>query len=151
MPGKPGDSNPSSSERHLQQLSERRRFHDRDYSLSFLRDTFKREVEKPYKQLVSIVEVWERLVPAALLPHMRLDGFSRGVLHVSVDSASIRYELDRLLRMGLQTQLIEQHKGPALRRVQVSVGVFDEEGQAGDWGEDQGGDGGDGRERGPDR
>ena len=43
------------------------------------------------------------------------------MLRVAVDSSARLYELDRLLRSGLQKQLISQSKGPAVRRVQLRV------------------------------
>jgi len=96
-------------------------------SLDFLSQQFKQEIDKPYRQLKSLTELWEELVPAELRAHCRLDSLSRGVLRVTVDSASCRYELDRLLREGLAKQLIVQHKGPAMRRVQVRVGTIEPE------------------------
>ncbi len=99
---------------------------DFDYSMSFLKPQFKREVEKPYKQLAALTEIWTRLVPASLLARTRLDGLSRGVLKVVVDSSGAHFELDRLLRGGLERQLIVQHKGQAIRKVQLRVGPLEE-------------------------
>ena len=48
-------------------------------------------------------------------------GISRGVLRVSVDTSSHLFQLDRLLRSGLQRQIINQHPGKALRRIQLRV------------------------------
>lgn len=95
-----------------------------DLSLAFLRDTFKREVEKPMKQLVQLAALWEQLVPPALASHTKLESLQRGVLRVAVDSSARLYELDRLLRSGLQHQLISEHKGPAVRRVMLRVSDF---------------------------
>ena len=83
--------------------------------------TFQRQIAKPFKQVQSLVALWERLVPAELLSHTRLEGLNHGVLRVAVDSSTYLYELDRLLRQGLQDQLITRHKGPAFRRVQLRV------------------------------
>lgn len=89
----------------------------------FLPGQFKREVEKPYKQMASITPVWQELVPPELVSHTRLESFTRGVLKVVIDSSVRLYELDRLLREGLETRLIQAHKGPAFRKVQLRVGV----------------------------
>ncbi|NBC10855.1 MAG: DUF721 domain-containing protein [Planctomycetes bacterium] len=97
----------------------------RDVTLGFLRDTFKREVEKPFKQLEGLTELWAELVPEQLAAHTRLESLSRGVLRVVVDSAGRHYELDRLLREGLQRELTRRHKGAALRQVKVRVGKID--------------------------
>ena len=112
--------------RYLDRLRGWRVRKERDQSLSFIADQFKDEVTKPYKQLKSIAVLWEELVPAEMLSSTRLDSLARGVLKVTVSSASVSYELDRLLRSGLQKQLIDRHKGPAFRRVRIRVGKIDD-------------------------
>jgi hypothetical protein len=97
-----------------------------DLSLHFMAGMFKREVERPYKQLRSLTALWSELLPPALLEHTRLEGLSHGVLRVAVASSSHLYELDRLLRQGLQRQLIQQHKGPAVRKVKLRVAPWDQ-------------------------
>lgn len=104
----------------LQRLNKRRK-PDPDLTLGFLRRQFDQQVARPFKQLGSLVPLWEQLVPANLVQHTRLTGLSHGVLRVSVDSSAHLYEVDCLLRQGLQRQLITQHKGPALRRIQLRV------------------------------
>lgn len=116
-------SDPASS--YMNRLRQWRTRPDRDLSLGFLRDQFKREVEKPYKQLHAIAEIWAELVPASLSEHVRLESLARGVLRVAVDSSSALYELDRLLRGGVEQELIRQHKGPAFRCVKLRVAAFD--------------------------
>ncbi|MCC6680335.1 MAG: DUF721 domain-containing protein [Phycisphaeraceae bacterium] len=108
-------------ERRLRQLAERTTPRDPDLSLSFLRQTFKKEIDRPLKQLGELASIWDQLVPPELADHARLESLSRGVLRVAVDSSACLYELDRLLRSGLQTQLITRCKGPALRRVLLRV------------------------------
>lgn len=107
---------------HLDGLRERRNRKDPDLSLGFMAGQFKREVQKPYEQLGKLTEIWGELVPAELAAHTRLEGLSRGVLRVSVDSSGRLYELDRLLRGGVFDELISRHKGKALRRVDLKVG-----------------------------
>lgn len=109
----------------LEQLRRWRVWPDPDLSLSFLSKKFKKKVVRPHKQMGEMAHLWLTLVPAKLAQHTRLDGLTRGVLHVKVDSSARLYELDRLLRCGLQNQLIAHCKGPALRRVQLRVGRLD--------------------------
>ena len=90
--------------------------------MAFIKDQFKRQVERPYKQLASISALWQQRVPEDLVLHTKLDGLSHGVLHVTVDSSARLYQLDRLLRSGLEQKLILEHRGPAFRRVKLSVG-----------------------------
>jgi len=108
-------------QRHLDRLRHYRTRAEPDRSLSFLQKQFKQQVEKPYRQLGDLAELWRTLVPEAMQRHTRLESFNRGTLRVAVDSSARLYELDRLLRQGLKTQLIEQHKGTALRKVQLRV------------------------------
>lgn len=101
---------------------------DGDFSLGFIKQQFQRDVAKPHKQLGAIGELWHELVPPGLARHTRLEGLSRGVLRVAVDSSAHLYQLDRLLREGLQRQLIIGHKGGTLRSVRLRVadtGDFD--------------------------
>lgn len=109
------------AQKHLERLQKSRSLPNRDLSLGFLAEQFKREVAKPYKQLGDLAALWRDLVPSALVERSRLIGLSRGVLHVEVDNPAAHFEIDRLLRSGLQKQLIQGHRGPAFRKVQIKV------------------------------
>ncbi len=91
-----------------------------DQSLHNLKTMFRRDIERPYKQLGALVPAWEEVVPAALRSHCRLESISRGVLNVSVDSSANLYELDRLLRGGAETRLIKAAKSVSIRRVKLT-------------------------------
>ena len=106
---------------HLKRLRQWRSLRDKDLSLGFLQPYFQRNIARPFKQLESVVPVWQRLVPEELQSHARLESLRRGVLHVAVDSSAHLYELDRLLRSGLERQLISQYKGYGLSRVQLRI------------------------------
>ncbi|MFK7788871.1 MAG: DciA family protein [Phycisphaeraceae bacterium] len=106
---------------HLDRLRADRSLPKRDLSLGFLTKQFKKDVAKPFKQLGDLSDLWRELLPSHLVERTRLVGLSRGVLHVEVDNPAAHFEIDRLLRGGLQKQLIEGHKGPAFRKVQVKV------------------------------
>ena len=107
------------ADQYLNRLRQWRNRREPDLTLGFLRDQFKRELLKPAKQLTEMAALWQELVPAHLAQHTRLESLSRGVLKVSIDSSSRLYELDRLLRGGLEQELITRHKGPAVRRIQL--------------------------------
>jgi hypothetical protein len=112
------------SDPQQQRLDQLRRWRTRpepDLSLAFLREQFKREVEKPHKQLAQIGSVWPTLVPPELAAHCRLTTLLRGVLRVAVEDSAHLYDLDRLLRQGLERQLRAAVKGPAIHRVQLFV------------------------------
>lgn len=116
-PGSPADP----AQAHLDRLRNWRIWQDRDLSLNFLKSQFKQEVERPHKQLQSIIEVWERLIPDDLRSHTSLESLMRGVLRVGVDTSSHLYELDRLMRQGLETKIITAHRGPCIRRIRLHV------------------------------
>jgi hypothetical protein len=107
--------------KRLDRLRGNRNAPDPDLTLGYLAKQFKQQVERPHKQLGALTELWQELVPPQLLNSTRLDGISRGVLRVSVDTSSHLFQLDRLLRSGLQRQIINQHPGKALRRIQLRV------------------------------
>ena len=113
---------------HLDGLRQWRNRKDPDLSLGFMRTQFKREVQKPYEQLGELAAIWVELVPEALAAHTRLEGLSRGVLRVSVDSSGRLYELDRLLRSGVFDELVTRHRGKAFRRVELKVRSMKSEG-----------------------
>ena len=115
-------------QRHLDRLRRHRNKPEPDLSLGFLPKQFKQQVEKPHKQLGDLAELWQQLVPEALVSHTRLESLNRGVLRVAVDSSARLYELDRLLREGLRDRLIREHNGPAVRRVQLRVARIEGEG-----------------------
>lgn len=106
----------------LQRLRQWRNVHaNKDLSLSFLNKLFNRDIERPYRQMQTVIDLWTQLLPPELAEHTRLESFRRGVLKVAVDSSSRLYELDRLLRNGLEQQLIQAHHGPALRKIKLFV------------------------------
>lgn len=52
------------------------------------------------KRFGKLIVLWERHIPRDLADQTTLSSLSRGVLGVTVDSSSIMYELDRVLRGG---------------------------------------------------
>ena len=112
---------PDPNNLHLERLRNWRNRRKEDYSLSFLAKQFKHQIARPHKQIRSVIEWWNKLVPAELLEHTRLESLRRGVLKVSVDSSSRLYELDRLLRSGLEQQIIASYPGVGLCRIQLRV------------------------------
>jgi predicted nucleic acid-binding Zn ribbon protein len=110
-----------SNDDYLTRLRRWRNRPDPDLSMGFLQKQFKQQIEKPFKQLGAIAMLWESLVPKVLAQHTKVDSLQRGVLQISVDSSARLYELDRLMRSGLEQRLIIGHKGPALRKVRLRV------------------------------
>lgn len=114
-----------SQQKHLDNLRKWRNFKGRDVSMDFLSPWFKQEVAKPFKQMHGIGHVWAELIPPEIGTHCRLERYSRGTLTVHVDSSAMLFELDRLLRSGLQQQLTQASRPAALSRIKLVVGPVD--------------------------
>jgi len=117
---------PDSASEHLDQLRRHRNREDPDLTLGFLKQQFKRDIARPAKHLGDLVALWQQLVPAAMIEATRLESLSRGVLHVTVRSSVELYELDSLMRTGLERELVTRHAGPAFRKVKLKVGPIDD-------------------------
>jgi len=97
------------SSHHLRQLERLRRWRNGrptgDLSLSYMPDWVKRQVVQPHVQLGRVVKVWQDLIPGRLCDRTALVSLSRGVLTVHVTDSPTMYELDRLLRGGLERRI----------------------------------------------
>lgn len=83
----------------------------------------KHTLAKRVRQLSSLAEIWDQVVPAGIRDHTALENFSQGVLTVMVDSASHRFALQNLLRGGLQTEIQSRFPG-AINRIRLVPGQF---------------------------
>lgn len=115
----------SQGDDRLSRLRQWRNKPDPDLSLGFLRQQFKQQHVRPAKHLAKVVQAWETLVPAELQSHTKLQTLSRGVLRVQVDSSPVLYELDRLLREGLEAKLIRAAAGSGLLKIRLQVGALE--------------------------
>lgn len=108
------------SQRRLEKLRAWRNRPQRDLTLGYLADHVKRTVTKPHKQLGQIARLWEQAVPPALADRTALVSLTHGVLTVHVADSSAMYELDRLLRGGVELRL-RQSCETTLRKVKCRV------------------------------
>ena len=111
-------------EQYLQRLRQWRNRPPRDLTLSGLSEYVDRAFVKPSKHLGQFVELWERHGPQALAPRTALAKFHRGVLTVHVADSATLYELDRLVRGGLQRQIASEAK-TTLRKIRLAIAHFD--------------------------
>jgi len=72
----------------------------------------KHNLGRKVRQLSAIAEIWDRVIPSELASHTALEGITRGVLRVTVDSAPHRFQLKTLLDGGLTRVIREQYSGP---------------------------------------
>ncbi len=94
---------------------------ERETSISPLVAGKAAEARRAERGLGSFVDLWEGVMPQELALRTRVTGLRGGVVQVTVDSSSTAWELDRLLREGLQEQLRRAY-GRTLLRVRITVG-----------------------------
>lgn len=114
------DADPTPHDHRLANLRRWRNPKQRDLTLGGLPDYVKRHVEKPHKQVGQLVTVWERLIPEPLNHRTALAGLTRGILTVHVTDSPTLYELDRLLRGGVEQQIKRASKAP-LRKIKLKI------------------------------
>lgn len=83
----------------------------------------KQRLSRRVKQLGQLGSIWAELVPDAIREHAALERFTSGVLTVMVDTAARRFELQTLLRGGLERAIQSRFAG-SLRRIKLVPGQF---------------------------
>ena len=108
----------------LRTVWQQRQFHDRLAHVSGpLTSLMKHTLGKRVRRLSQLAEIWDEVVPDAIARHTALEGFSRGVLTVMVDSTAHRFQLQTLLTGGLM-KAIQQRFSGALNKVKLIPGQF---------------------------
>ena len=79
------------------------------------------QARRTERKLGAFVDLWESMVRDDLVGRTRVTAIRGGVVHVSADSASTVYELDRLLRGGLELELRRRYRA-TLSRIRITVG-----------------------------
>jgi hypothetical protein len=80
---------------------------------------------RTHRRLGEFIDLWERTVPPRLAAQTTVTGIRAGTAHVLVESSAALYELDRLLREGVEQTLRSQYRG-TLIRVRLRIGPGDE-------------------------
>lgn len=111
---------PQATLTHIENLRRWRAPHVRDVTLAGLAERVDRTVVRPHKQLGSISVLWRELLPPELLVRTTLASFINGTLTVEAADSAALYQLDRLLRSGLERTLKATCKAP-LRRIKFAV------------------------------
>lgn len=109
----------------LARIAPYRRLREVDASIGKLVKDTKKRAQRDEKRYSSFTEAWQQLVPAELLACSRLAGTRGATITVEVDSSAAKYELDRLLRTGLETNLRSLYRGP-LSRIRTRLGTPDQ-------------------------
>ena len=105
----------------IEQLRKHRQRRDRDLSIAPLIGAMDGDARRTQRRLGALIDLWSQLVPGELEKHSRVVGVRGGVVAVQCDSSSTKYELDRLLRQGLEQELRKRYPS-TLTKIRLSLG-----------------------------
>lgn len=83
----------------------------------------KYQLAKKARQFGSLGVIWDEIIPQQMRDHTSFESFTRGTLTVMVDSSAHRFQLDRLLKSGLQKEIQARFTG-ALNKIKLVPGQF---------------------------
>lgn len=83
----------------------------------------KHHIGKRVKRLGELGAIWDEVLPDEIREHTALEDFNRGVLKVVVDSAPRRFELNMLLKGGIEKEIRSRFSG-ALNKIKLIPGQF---------------------------
>ena len=109
----------------LARIAPYRKRREFDPSIESILDTTRKKARRDEKRLASFTEAWEMLVPPDVLASCRLAGARGSTITIEVDSSPAKYELDRLLRNGLEANLRRLYTGP-LTKIRTRLGSPDQ-------------------------
>ncbi len=105
----------------IEQLRRHRQRRERDLSIAQLVGAMADDARRTQRRLGALIDLWSQMVPRELEKHSRVVGVRGGVAAVQCDSASTKYELDRLLRQGLEQELRMRYPS-TLTKIRLTVG-----------------------------
>lgn len=100
--------NPQQAQNALQRRQDQIESRSRRVEVSRLFASTQRDLQRAEKRVAGSAALWERACPPELLDRTSVVGLQRGVLTIGVRDHSTRYILDRMLRSGLETDLIRR-------------------------------------------
>jgi hypothetical protein len=111
----------SDAARQIEQLRAHRVRPEVDTSITSIISAAASKAQKTHKQLGCLIDLWEQLLPEKLASQTAITSLRGGTVHVAAADAATHYEIDRLLREGLEQQLRASYRGTLVRvRVKVS-------------------------------
>jgi hypothetical protein len=102
-------------------MIEQRRRPERDWSIAAIVDAVEHDGRRKDRAIGRFMILWQELVPTDLARHLSVTGLRGGVLSVVASSASARYQMESLLRAGLEQELRRRFTG-TLARVRITLG-----------------------------
>lgn len=106
---------------HLQQLREWRSPREVPPVYSRAINRIQKNARGTHRHLGDFIEQWERLLPESLACQTTVEFSRGGTVHIKAKSAAISYEIDRLLREGLLTNL-RRNCSMTVANIKVRVG-----------------------------
>jgi len=104
----------------LERLRKWRTSREKDISIGSSIIELRKTLKKTNRQLTSILERWDKLVPEQLNQNATPTSLKSGVLSVTVSDSPTAYQLNRLIRSSLLRDL-QQCSSGTLRQIKVSV------------------------------
>jgi hypothetical protein len=99
----------------LQKLRELRQFKERDLSLGSVIERERDRIARSDRKLSQLIELWRELVPEHLQAHATPTSVRAGTLMIEVDCTATAYEVDRMMRAGMEQELRSRFNGTLLR------------------------------------
>lgn len=99
---------PQQAQDQLQRRQDQIQARSRRVEVSGLFASTQRDLQRTEKRLAGSAALWERVCPPELLERTCVVGLTRGTLTIGVRDHSTRYVLDRMLRSGLEADLIRR-------------------------------------------
>lgn len=94
--------------------------HERDVSMESALQAIERELRNQRDTVGDVIDVWNRVAPPSVRDLASVVGVSAGTLTLAVASSGAAYEIGRVLRDGLERQMVQQM--PArVKRIKVRV------------------------------
>ncbi|MFM2164147.1 MAG: hypothetical protein RL325_584 [Planctomycetota bacterium] len=93
---------------------------ERDVTIEVALKGIERELRAQRDAVGDIIDVWNRVAPAAVRELASIAGVSAGTLTLAVSSSGASYELSRALREGLERTLVQQMP-TRVKRIKVRV------------------------------
>ncbi len=106
--------------RRLELLRQSRVFRDRATPVGPMMQAIGSDLKRTEKRIGGIGAAWAAACPHALATKTAIEGLSRGVLTVTADDASTRYEIDRWLRAGGERELVRQCP-TTVRKIRITL------------------------------
>lgn len=112
--------------RQIGQLQAWRGRKGRDLAIAGVIEATAEQASRVQRRLGELIEIWREVLPRRIADRTSLVSLRSGVLAVEVDSASTAFEIDRLLRSGVETEIRRRFRGN-FSRVRTRVATMDNE------------------------